>query len=230
MGGENRNHLRTSFTRRATTTVQFFEYFTNENSIKFILDFVLFFMFPFAVSNRSAIVFVETEDALSIAYAMRTATANKKITQTTYEIFVKRNLKKIKKERNKSGRLMIKIYIANACQWNQVRWVTAGLKINAWHARSLEPPCTINVLEISLFRIARKHQGINSQFSSVVSLMVFAPPYNFIRSRIRREIYKTFVIKRTFAVLGSHVCWNIHQLLSLLIRDLYQLMFKVVFN
>lgn len=229
INGRGESQSSTNELYEATTTVQFFEYFTNENSIKFILDFVLFFMFPFAASNRSAIVFVETEDALSIAYAMRTATANKKITQTAYEIFVKRNLKK-KKERNKSGRLMIKIYIANACQWNQVRWVTAGLKINAWHARSLEPPCTINVLEISLFRIARKHQGINSQFSSVVSLMVFAPPYNFIRSRIRREIYKTFVIKRTFAVLGSHVCWNIHQLLSLLIRDLYQLMFKVVFN
>lgn len=213
----------------ATTGVQFFEYFTNENSIKFILDFVLFFMLPFAASNRSTIVFVETEDALSIAHAMRTATANKKNNANGVWNFRQTKSTK-KKKRNKNGWLMIKIYIANACQWNQVRWVTAGLKINAWHARSREPRCTINVLEISLFRIARKHQGINSQFSSVVSLMAFAPPHNFIRSRIRREIYKTFVIKRTFAATGSHVCWNIHQLLSLLIRDLYQLMFKVVFN
>lgn len=97
MGEENRNHLRTSFTRQPREC-NFFEYFTNENSIKFILDFVLFFMPPFAASNRSAIVFVEIEDALSTAHAMRTATANKKITQTAYEIFVKRNLKKKKKK------------------------------------------------------------------------------------------------------------------------------------
>lgn len=102
INGRGESQSSTNELYEATTGVQFFEYFTNENSIKFILDFVLFFMLPFAASNRSAIVFVETEDALSIAYAMRTATANKKITQTADEIFVKRNVKKkSKKEKQK---------------------------------------------------------------------------------------------------------------------------------
>lgn len=101
INGRAKSQSSTNELYEATTGVQFFEYFTNENSIKFILDFVLFFMLPFAASNRSAIVFVETEDALSIAHAMRMVTANKKNNANGVWNFRQTKSKKKKKEKQK---------------------------------------------------------------------------------------------------------------------------------